>query len=106
MAKTRAMKCECGGKMVPKVTHLDDFDTEALICDSCGEVTFTMKQLKRALDLKRMQRALESNRKIIKIGNSLGLTLPEELGIKVGDLVRLKALTEKTFEVEFLSAGE
>ena len=54
---------------------------------------------------KSWQEDLEKERKIIRIGNSVGLTLPEKIskyGIKVGDSVRIEAIDEKTFKLSIV----
>jgi hypothetical protein len=86
--------------MIAQVTAIDDLKTEATVCDKCGYVTLTKEQAIAYAALKHMHEAVDSTRKIIRIGNSLGITLPERLGTKAGDKVKLSALSEKSFKVE------
>lgn len=105
MAKKRKIKCDCGAFLAEKKTIFDHFETEAMVCPKCGFVTLTKEQAKEFVKLKELHRILDSERKIIKIGNSMGLTLPEELreyGAKVGKRVKIEALTSDSFKVELV----
>lgn len=55
--------------------------------------------------MKQMHQVMDAERKIIRIGNSIGLTLPDKLqeyGAKVGRKVRLEAISPKSFRVELV----
>ncbi|MBS3128469.1 hypothetical protein J4410_04960 [Candidatus Woesearchaeota archaeon] len=105
MDKKRKIKCDCGGIFVEKQTQLDDgIVTKAMICDKCDYTTLTTEQAKKYVKLKELHEIIDAKRKIIKIGNSMGLTLPDKLhsfGAKVGKTIKTEALTENSFKVEF-----
>ena len=81
------------------------FETEAMVCPRCGFSTLTKEQAQRYAELKLLHQIVDAERKIIKIGNSMGLTLPDELkqfGAKIGKNVRIEALSNKSFKVELI----
>ena len=105
MAKKRKIKCDCGGFLVDKKTKFDNFETEAMVCPKCNFTTLTKKQAEKLVKLKQLHQIIDSERKIIKIGNSMGFTLPDRLkdfGAKVGKKVKTEALSEKSFKVELI----
>ncbi|MDO8741500.1 MAG: hypothetical protein Q7J54_08120 [Candidatus Woesearchaeota archaeon] len=103
MAKERKIKCDCGGYFEEKTTVFDNFETEAMVCPKCGFTTLTKEQAEKYAKLKQLHQIMDAERKIIKIGNSMGLTLPDalhEFGAKVGKKIRIEALTAHSFKVE------
>jgi len=99
------LKCDCGGAFTEQLYEFEGVKSEALVCDTCGYVTLTLKQAERLGKLKELQAILKQDRKLIKIGNSIGLTLPERLqeyGIKAGDRAQIKPIGERTFEISIL----
>ena len=103
MAKTRKIKCDCGGYLGEKITVLDTVKTKAMVCSKCGFAALTKEQAQRYAKLKQLHQIIDAERKITRIGNSMGLTLPEELqefGVKIGKKVRIQALDSKSFKVE------
>lgn len=106
MAKERKIKCDCGEFLIEKKTKFDDFYTEAMVCPKCNFTTLTKEQAKKYAKLKQLHQLIDAKRKIIKVGNSMGLTLPDRLrdfGAKVGKEVKIEALSPKSFKVELLS---
>ena len=105
MAKERKIKCDCGGFLVDKLTKFEDFETKAMVCPKCNFITLTKEQAEKYVKLKQLHQIIDAERKIIKIGNSMGLTLPEGLqdfGAKIGKKVRIEALSSKSFKVELM----
>jgi DNA-directed RNA polymerase subunit RPC12/RpoP len=105
MAKERKIKCDCGEFLEQKETKLDHIETEAMVCPKCGFTTLTKEQAEKFVRLKQLHQIMDAKRKIIKIGNSMGLTLPDKLedfGAKVGKEVKIKALSPKSFKVELV----
>ena len=103
MVKKRKIRCDCGGIFLEEITKFDFFETEAMVCSKCRDVTLDIKQAEKYLKLRRLHRIMDAERKIIKIGNSMGFTLPEELkdfGAKVGKKIKIEALSAKSFKVE------
>jgi len=106
MAKKRKIRCDCGGYLETKTTFFDNFETEAMVCSKCRFTTLTKEQAKIYVKLKQLHQIIDAERKIIKIGNSMGLTLPDrlhEFGAKIGKRVKLEALSPKSFKVELIS---
>lgn len=105
MAKERKIICDCGGILVERIITMGHFETAAMVCPKCGFSTLTKEQAQRYAELKLLHQIVDAERKIIKIGNSMGLTLPDELkqfGAKIGKSVRIEALSNKSFKVEFV----
>jgi len=105
MAKERKIKCDCGKFLVVKKTKFDDFETEAMVCPKCDFTTLTKEQAMEYVKLKQLHQIIDAERKIIKIGNSMGFTLPDALktfGVKVGKKVKTEALGVKSFKVELV----
>lgn len=106
MAKERKIKCDCGEFLIERRTKFNDFETEAMVCPKCNFITLTKEQAERYVKIKQLHQIIDAERKIIKIGNSMGFTLPEGLrdfGAKVGKKVRIEALGLKSFKVELIS---
>lgn len=105
MAKERKIICDCGGILAAKNILMGHFETQAMVCPKCGFSTLTKEQAQRYAELKLLHQIVDAERKIIKIGNSMGLTLPDELkqfGARIGKNVRIEALSNKSFKVEFV----
>ena len=103
MVEQRKIKCDCGGILTQKTTIFDSFETEALVCNKCSFTTLTKKQAEKYVKLKQLHQIIDAERKIIQIGNSMGITLPDQLqafGAKVGKKVKTTALSEREFKVE------
>ena len=106
MAEKRKIRCDCGIILAEKRIKFGDFETEAMVCPKCNFTTLTKGQAERYVKLKEMHQIVDSERKIIKIGNSMGFTLPDklqDLGAKVGKKVKIEALGPKSFKVELVS---
>ena len=105
MAKERKIKCDCGGFLVGKKTRFGNFETDAMVCPKCNFTTLTREQAEKYVKLKQLHQIIDAERKIIKIGNSMGFTLPDRLrdfGAKVGKKVKTEALTPHSFKVELI----
>lgn len=105
MANKRKITCDCGEDLVPQMTLFDHFETEAMVCPKGHFTTLTKEQAEEYLKLRRLHEIVDAERKIIRIGNSMGLTLPDELqtyGAKVGKRVKLEAINASSFKVELL----
>ena len=83
-------KCVCGAKVRKIKTDMELFDgdvilknVDALYCPECKEELMTTEQLSQAKDkyetLLPGFQAFSTNRKIIKVGNSLAVPLPKEI---------------------------
>lgn len=104
MAKERKIICDCGRTLEEKKVKLGHIETEAMVCEPCHFTTLTLQQGEKYMRLTSLHKILDIERKIIKIGNSMGITFPEQLqeyGLKVGKKVKLEALSPTAFKVEF-----
>ena len=105
MAKERKIKCDCGGLLIKKKTKFDKFETEAMVCPKCTFTTLTKEQAENYVKLKQLHQIVDAERKIIRVGNSMGITLPDKLqdfGVKVGKKVKIEALGAKSFKIELI----
>ncbi len=105
MAKERKIICDCGGILAEKKTMFGEFETDAMVCPKCGFTTLTKEQAERYARFKQLHQVIDARRNIIKIGNSMGITLPDKLkdfGVKVGRRVKTEALSENSFKVELV----
>jgi len=104
MEQERKIRCYCGTTLEEKETELDDkIKTKAMVCSNCKFTTLTRKQAEEYIKLKRLKRIMNKESKIIKIGNSMGLILPEKLkefGLKVGTKIKISALDSKAIKIE------
>ena len=103
MEEQREIICDCGGKFLEKTTEIDGVTTKAMVCNKCRYTTFTKSQAKEFARLKELHRIIDKKRKIIRIGNSKGITLPDELNLELGQIVETEALTLKSFIVKILA---
>ena len=99
MGKNRKIMCDCGTYLEEKDVVNDGIRGKATECPKCHFRTFTLEQAKEFIRLKQLQKINEKERKIIKIGNSKGITIPESLDIKVGEKAKIEILTPKSFKV-------
>ncbi len=93
----RNFKCGCGGQIEESKTMFEGFLVDALVCNKCSEVSFSPESAKELLRLREEAEKIDSERKIVKIGNSIGITLPhkaEEIGFKEGILVDVHLIGE------------
>jgi len=103
MANQRKIRCDCGNYLEEKTIEFDSIHTKAMVCSKCNFTTLTKEQAREYVKLKQLHQIMDSERKIIKIGNSIGLTLPDrlrDLGVKIGAKVKTTALGPKSFKVE------
>jgi len=105
MAKKRKkLICDCGTEMREQQTDLDGIAALAMICPKCGFTTLTKEQAMEYAKLKQLYSLIDGERKIIRIGNSFGITFPEnlkKLGIGIGKKVRIKALSRRELRLSF-----
>lgn len=105
MATERKIRCDCGTLMTERKASFEGFETEAMVCPKCGFTTLTKEQAVKYVKLRQLHQIIDAERKIIRIGNSMGFTLPDSLkdfGVKVGKRVRTEALGENSFKVEMI----
>ena len=76
-----------------------------MVCPKCNFTTLTKEQAEKYAKLKTLHQIIDAERKIIRIGNSMGFTLPDrlqEFGAKIGKKVKTEALTPDSFIVELI----
>ena len=100
MEKKGKMKCDCGGQFDVQLHDFDGLKSPAMVCGKCGEATLTKVQARRLMRLKELSMACRGKRKVVRIGNSIGITLPEELA-KIGQHVQMQPVDEKTIAMTF-----
>lgn len=103
MARERKVRCDCGGEFLEKKVQYKGLSVPAMVCEKCGHTNLTWKQADYYMKLSRLHSILGRTRKIIKVGNSMGMLLPEKLrefGIKPGKKVRIDLIDRKSFKVE------
>ncbi|MBU2639784.1 MAG: hypothetical protein KKG75_03720 [Nanoarchaeota archaeon] len=102
MANERKIRCDCGGYLKERTIDFDSVKTKAMVCSKCNFTTLTKTQAKEYIRLKQLHQIIDAERKIIKIGNSMGLILPDrlrEFGVKIGTKVKTEATTPKSFKI-------
>lgn len=103
MAAKRKIRCDCGAYLQPRMAAFGGFETEAMVCPKCGFTTLTREQAQRYVQSRQLHSIIDDERKIIRVGNSMGITLPEQLksyGLRIGKKVRTTALDANSFKVE------
>ncbi|MBS3133096.1 hypothetical protein J4470_03120 [Candidatus Woesearchaeota archaeon] len=106
MATKRKIRCDCGAYLKPKLTDFEGFAAEAMICPKCGFTTLTKEQAERYVQSRQLHRIIDAERRVIRVGNSMGITLPEQLksyGLRIGKKVRTTALDADSFKVELIN---
>ncbi len=106
MDKQRKIKCDCGSVLAEGTATFGHIVTKAMVCGKCNFTTLTKEQAQKFVKLKQLHDIIDAERRIIKIGNSFGITLPDkmkELGLKVGSKVKTEALSENSFKIEIES---
>jgi len=99
--------CRCGGGIERNKTLVEGFLLEANVCSKCGDIGLSLESAKELLRLREEAKSIDSTRKVLKIGNSIGITLPhdsEKIGFKEGGLVDIRLIGEHEIAVKPKSA--
>lgn len=56
----KRMTCDCGGRYQETTRDFDGIACPAMVCDSCGDIVFTVEQSKRYHEL-RLKKAAREN---------------------------------------------
>ncbi len=99
----RNFKCGCGGKIEEGKTMLEGFLIDALICNKCSEITLSPESAKELLRLREGAEKINSERKVVRIGNSIGVTLPpeaEEMGFTEGAQVSVQLIGDHQISIK------
>jgi len=73
-------------------------------CSECANISFTPEQTEEILKLKEFSKKTDTQRRIITLGHSLGMTIPKKLGkigAKVGAKAKIKVLGKNTVQINF-----
>ncbi len=87
----KKMKCgECGAEMEEKVEKRLGEEVTTYACPKCGKALISLDDAIKIQ--KRFIKEIEEERKVVKIGNSLGITFPPELKevFRQGEKVKLR----------------
>ena len=99
----RTFKCNCGGKIEESKTILEGFLVDSLVCSKCADITLTPGSAKELLRLREESEKINSERKVVRIGNSIGITLPpeaENIGFKEGTEVDVQLIGEHQIAIK------
>lgn len=105
MAERRKMKCDCGNYLKEKEVEIEHILTKALVCPACAFTTLTKEQAKEFRKRLEFHQIIDQEKQVIKVGNSMGITLPEKLhefGVNIGTKVKIEAIDQRSFKVEIL----
>lgn len=105
MVEKRKIKCDCGHFMEERETIVDHIQTHAMVCSHCSFTTLTKDQAKEFRKRVELHKAIDQEKQVIKIGNSMGIIFPDklkEMGITMGTKVKIEALDERSFKVELV----
>ncbi len=104
MEKERTIVCDCGETLVSAQKEFDGLICKAMVCPGCEFTTLTKEQAEWLLRLKKLKSILSKERKVIKIGNSIGLTLPDkikEMGVYIGQKVKINPVSNHSLSLVF-----
>ncbi|MBI2574729.1 hypothetical protein HYV82_02480 [Candidatus Woesearchaeota archaeon] len=106
MAKRWKVKCDCGSYFEEKDTEVEGIPAKCMMCPNCSHKTFTIDQAKEILKLMKLKELVKSKKKIIRIGNSKGITLPQGLNANVGDVAVMEVVSPDSFLIKIRSAAK
>ena len=94
------MRCDCGGVFKEGIQEIDGLEIEALECVKCGLVTLTKDQAKRLMKLRQMVDSVGKGRRVIRIGNTCGVTFPPIL-VHPGQEVDIRPISPNKYILTF-----
>ena len=103
------LQCRCGGTIDRKETLVEGFLLTADVCGKCGEIGLPLESAKELLRLQEEAKKIDSKRKIVKIGNSIGITLPhssEKVGFRAGELAEIRLIGDGEIAVRVKALEE
>lgn len=102
--KRKIMKCGCGGAFKEKCKEIQGIKCDVMVCDSCDDIVFTIDQSKKYHKMRLIQDELSKElKKISKVGNSMGITLPaklKELGFDIGKILDIRLIDANKLMIE------
>lgn len=103
MVENRKIRCDCGNYLKESETEIEHILARAMVCPHCGFTTLTKEQAKEFHKRLEFHKTIDQEKQVIRIGNSMGITLPEKLrdfGISVGKKVKIEAIDDRSFKVQ------
>ena len=97
--KALKIRCDCGGVFKEVVQEIDGLEIDALKCSKCGFVTLTKDQVKRLMKLRQMMDSI-GKRKVVRIGNTCGVTFPPIL-VHPGQEVQIRPISPNKYILTF-----
>ncbi len=97
-------KCKCGGNIELTIDLIDGFVVDCMKCNKCEERLFTLNQTKELIRLRELNKSIQNERKIIKVGSSIAALLPKKVelfGIKEGLVDTVRVLSKNSLEIKF-----
>ena len=94
------MRCDCGGVFKEGAHEIDGLTVDVMVCSKCGRVTLTKEQAKRLMKLRQMVDSLGKGRKVIRIGNTCGVTFPPIL-VHPGQEVDIRPISPNKYILTF-----
>ncbi len=98
--KAIKMKCDCGGVFKESVEEIDGLETDVLKCFKCAFVTLTREQAKRLMKLRQMVDSIGKKRRVVRIGNTCGVTFPPIL-VHPGQQVDIRPISPNKYILTF-----
>ncbi len=92
--KKKGLRCECGGLFEAKIEKFGKVIAEVMKCAKCRHITLTLEQVKYYARMKLLHTRFAKDRKIVKMGNSLGFTLPKGFA-SIGQRVKITPKDER-----------
>ncbi|MBS3119224.1 hypothetical protein J4475_00190 [Candidatus Woesearchaeota archaeon] len=96
--------CECYGDITRSECLEDSLIVPCLKCSKCGKIYYTPEQAMYLIRLRKANEAIESQRKIVKVGSSIAAILPKKLekfGLAEGDTGTIKVLSPNSIQLSF-----
>jgi hypothetical protein len=105
-SRKKVKKCiECEGTMQLVSLEENGITFKGYKCNQCNHTIVTLEQMQNYEKAKGLKDALPVKRKIVKIGNSLGFTLPSILakyGLTIGRELEIKVLDKSNIQITLL----
>jgi len=96
----KKMVCRCGGTVQSQKAFVEGFLLDAHVCGKCGDVGLSLEAAKELLRLREESRRMNTTRKIVRIGNSIGVTLPQDGGFREGQTVAVELIGEGILSIK------
>ncbi len=101
--KTKKRCIECNGLMGLVQIEEKGIPCNAYRCTNCEHTVVTIEQMREYNRIRDFATAVPEKRKIVKIGNSLGFTLPislKKFGINVGKEIEVRVIDTHNLSIK------